>query len=196
MILPLVFSGNHLLINLPIQFPFSLFQCHEIGHGFGLSHTDESFWNRDLGNCMDYTNNPGANMHPDTSNFEFLAEMYGELPYATNYSDSDSSAAAQTIDDVDGDGESRWEIPEWLVSTWKYVEEEVKSGINYYGGNRRDDGGDGGGSGGGGGSDGNWRLLRSTPYSELHHYEIGDGYAIRVQVLLETEDLYDEEIHG
>lgn len=23
--------------------------------GFGLPHTDESFWNRDLGNCMDYT---------------------------------------------------------------------------------------------------------------------------------------------
>jgi len=25
--------------------------CHEIGHGFGLPHTDEQFWNRDLGNC-------------------------------------------------------------------------------------------------------------------------------------------------
>jgi hypothetical protein len=24
--------------------------CHEIGHGFGLPHTDEEFWNRDLGN--------------------------------------------------------------------------------------------------------------------------------------------------
>lgn len=24
--------------------------CHEIGHGWGLPHTDEEFWNRDLGN--------------------------------------------------------------------------------------------------------------------------------------------------
>jgi len=28
--------------------------CHEIGHGFGLPHTDEKFWNRDLGNCKLY----------------------------------------------------------------------------------------------------------------------------------------------
>jgi len=27
-----------------------------LGHGFGLPHTDERFWNRDQGNCMDYTN--------------------------------------------------------------------------------------------------------------------------------------------
>ena len=26
--------------------------CHEIGHGFGLPHTDENFFNADLGNCM------------------------------------------------------------------------------------------------------------------------------------------------
>jgi hypothetical protein len=26
--------------------------CHEIGHGFGLQHTDENFFNADLGNCM------------------------------------------------------------------------------------------------------------------------------------------------
>jgi len=29
--------------------------CHELGHGFGLGHWDERFYNRDLGNCMDYT---------------------------------------------------------------------------------------------------------------------------------------------
>ena len=45
--------------------------------GFGLPHTDESFWNRDLGNCMDYTLNPGGNLHPDYGNFEFLEALYG-----------------------------------------------------------------------------------------------------------------------
>ncbi len=29
--------------------------CHELGHGFGLPHWDEDFFNKDMGNCMDYT---------------------------------------------------------------------------------------------------------------------------------------------
>jgi hypothetical protein len=51
--------------------------CHEIGHGFGLPHTDENFNNADLGNCLDYTRNPKNNLHPDAGNFAFLAELYG-----------------------------------------------------------------------------------------------------------------------
>merc|ERR1712183_488070 len=54
--------------------------CHEIGHGFGLPHTDEQFDNADLGNCLDYTNNPRANLHPDASNFNRLKELYGVVP--------------------------------------------------------------------------------------------------------------------
>lgn len=53
--------------------------CHEIGHGFGLPHTDENFFNKDLGNCMDYTNNPATNMQPAYPNFKFLAELYGTV---------------------------------------------------------------------------------------------------------------------
>jgi len=51
--------------------------CHEIGHGFGLPHTDESFTNPSLGNCMDYTNRPQENMHPDETNYRRLASLYG-----------------------------------------------------------------------------------------------------------------------
>mmetsp|Transcript_9695 Transcript_9695/g.12631 ORF Transcript_9695/g.12631 Transcript_9695/m.12631 type:complete len:338 (-) Transcript_9695:1126-2139(-) len=51
--------------------------CHELGHGFGLPHTDENFYNRDLGNCMDYTDNPKNNLHPDRINYARLAEVYG-----------------------------------------------------------------------------------------------------------------------
>ena len=50
------------------------------GHGFGLPHTDENFYNKDLGNCMDYTNNPEANKSPDESNYKFLFELYGPAP--------------------------------------------------------------------------------------------------------------------
>jgi hypothetical protein len=51
----------------------------KIGHGFGLQHTDEDFFNSDLGNCLDYTNNPEVNQSPDESNFNFLVELYGEV---------------------------------------------------------------------------------------------------------------------
>ena len=47
--------------------------------GFGLAHTDENFFNADLGNCLDYTNFPANNLHPDTPNFETLANMYGTV---------------------------------------------------------------------------------------------------------------------
>jgi len=45
-------------------------------HGFGLPHTDENHNNRDLGNCLDYTNTPENNMRPGQVNFDRLAEVY------------------------------------------------------------------------------------------------------------------------
>lgn len=51
--------------------------CHEMGHGFGLPHTDEDYSNPNLGNCMDYTNDPSSNTRPDQSNFLYLANLYG-----------------------------------------------------------------------------------------------------------------------
>jgi hypothetical protein len=51
--------------------------CHELGHGFGLPHWDENFYNKDLGNCMDYTQNPEENSKPNESNFLYLAQLYG-----------------------------------------------------------------------------------------------------------------------
>eukprot|EP00980_Cylindrotheca_fusiformis_P013441 scaffold3437_cov113-Cylindrotheca_fusiformis.AAC.8 len=42
--------------------------CHEIGHGFA-----------DTGNCLDYTNNPSANLRPGQINFNRLKELYGTV---------------------------------------------------------------------------------------------------------------------
>mmetsp|Transcript_27001 Transcript_27001/g.63249 ORF Transcript_27001/g.63249 Transcript_27001/m.63249 type:complete len:251 (-) Transcript_27001:1855-2607(-) len=59
--------------------------CHELGHSWGLHHTDESFTNRNLGNCMDYTNRHRDNLRPDRSNYEFLFALYGLVPGAEPY---------------------------------------------------------------------------------------------------------------
>ena len=53
--------------------------CHEIGHGFGLAHTDEVFGNTPLGNCLDYTNRFEPNLHPGEVNYQILADKYGEV---------------------------------------------------------------------------------------------------------------------
>ncbi|KAL3791765.1 hypothetical protein ACHAW5_008760 [Stephanodiscus triporus] len=50
--------------------------CHEIGHGLGLPHTDENPDNADLGNCLDYTFSPDANMLPGDVNMAKLRGMY------------------------------------------------------------------------------------------------------------------------
>jgi len=58
--------------------------CHELGHGFGLPHWDEDFFNQDLGNCMDYTSNPRNSQEPSDSNFLYLAQLYGGRDINTN----------------------------------------------------------------------------------------------------------------
>lgn len=47
------------------------------GHGLGLPHSDEVYFNRDRGDCMDYTDTPSNNMIPGSFNLELLEEVYG-----------------------------------------------------------------------------------------------------------------------
>ena len=58
--------------------------CHELGHGYGLPHTDENFNNKDLGNCLDYTNRPSNNLRPGLANCNRLLEMYGAVNVGRN----------------------------------------------------------------------------------------------------------------
>lgn len=53
--------------------------CHEMGHGFGLAHSDEDFENKPLGHCMDYSNDHRTNMHPGRVDFKALRIMYGDM---------------------------------------------------------------------------------------------------------------------
>lgn len=57
--------------------------CQEIGHAFGLDHQDEAFNNPNLGTCMDYTNNPGTNQHPNNHDYQMLEDMYAHFDSTT-----------------------------------------------------------------------------------------------------------------
>jgi len=52
--------------------------CHEIGHGFGLSHLDEDFNNEDRHSCMDYSNSPKNNLNPSEEDYSALFKIYGD----------------------------------------------------------------------------------------------------------------------
>ena len=54
----------------------NLVSCQEVGHTLGLDHQDEDFSNANLGTCMDYTNNPSTNQHPNAHDYEELDIIY------------------------------------------------------------------------------------------------------------------------
>lgn len=57
----------------------NLVMCQEIGHTLGLDHQDEVFDNPNLGTCMDYTNDPSINQHPNAHDYEQLEAIYAHL---------------------------------------------------------------------------------------------------------------------
>lgn len=61
----------------------NMVMCQEIGHTLGLHHQDEIFNNINLGTCMDYTNNPETNQHPNTHDYEQLEAIYAHLDSTT-----------------------------------------------------------------------------------------------------------------
>jgi len=80
----------------------SLVTCQEIGHTFGLDHQDEDFNNANLGTCMDYTNDPSTNQHPNQHDYDELDIIYSHLDSTTTV------AAATTSSPAAGHGRSAW----------------------------------------------------------------------------------------
>ena len=56
-----------------------LVTCQEVGHVFGLGHQDENFDNNNLNTCMDYTNSPASNQHPNNHDYNLLDSIYSHL---------------------------------------------------------------------------------------------------------------------
>jgi hypothetical protein len=112
--------------------------CHELGHGFGLPHTDESFTNVDLGNCMDYTSTPANNMHPDESNYNRLATLYGTVDGRRRFTRAREGGAkklsamskeakelyAEAIEIFHREGATSFEYP----SEWRVLQEHPRGG--------------------------------------------------------------------
>ena len=84
----------------------NMVSCQEVGHAFGLDHQDTVFSNANLGTCMDYTNDPSTNQHPNAHDFEQLATIYQHLDTTTTI----SARTAATVADV-GDGPATWGRP-------------------------------------------------------------------------------------
>lgn len=82
----------------------NLVLCQEIGHTFGLDHQDENFSNANLGTCMDYTNDPTTNQHPNQHDYDMLDTIYAHV---------DSSTSA-----VQSRGSNRQEVDHSDPSTW------------------------------------------------------------------------------
>jgi hypothetical protein len=61
----------------------NLVMCQEVGHTLGLGHNDENFENTPTGTCMDYSNDPEPNQHPDAHDYEQLESIYSHLDSTT-----------------------------------------------------------------------------------------------------------------
>lgn len=83
----------------------ALVMCQEIGHDYGLDHQDEDFATDNTTSCMDYTNQPAGNEHPDAHDYEQLEIIY-------NHAHSGSTAVAPGASaQAGGDGPSEWGRP-------------------------------------------------------------------------------------
>ncbi len=73
----------------------NLVMCQEVGHTFGLDHQDEDFDNSPLGSCMDYTNDPTLNQHPNQHDYDQLAAIYGHFDGSTTVSQQSNGVSGQ-----------------------------------------------------------------------------------------------------
>lgn len=77
--------------------------CQEIGHDYGLNHQDENFSNPNLNTCMDYTNLPASNQHPNAHDYQQLLDIYNHVESAFGLP---QSAAAPAV--APGDTPAEW----------------------------------------------------------------------------------------
>ena len=82
----------------------NLVSCQEVGHTLGLDHQDTNFNNANLGTCMDYTNDPSTNQHPNKHDYDELVTIYTHLDSTTTI----SSVPPSAMDEIDLAGPAQW----------------------------------------------------------------------------------------
>jgi hypothetical protein len=85
----------------------NLVLCQEVGHTIGLDHQDEDFTDAPLGTCMDYTNDPTLNQHPNAHDYEELENLYAHVDLPTTVAQTTATIHNVTTREV-GDNPSEW----------------------------------------------------------------------------------------
>ncbi|MEK6244155.1 MAG: hypothetical protein AABM33_06605 [Pseudomonadota bacterium] len=70
----------------------NLVMCQEVGHTLGLDHQDENFSNPPLGTCMDYSNDPDPNQHPNQHDYDQLVAIYNHPDTTTTVSQTSAQS--------------------------------------------------------------------------------------------------------
>jgi len=87
----------------------NLVMCQEVGHTLGLDHQDENFTNPNLNTCMDYTNNPDSNQHPNQHDYDQLVAIYSHLESTTTVKQTTNSGKMPpAMADLEISGPGQW----------------------------------------------------------------------------------------
>jgi len=89
----------------------NLVSCQEVGHTLGLDHQDENFNNANLGTCMDYTNDPSTNQHPNQHDYDQLEAIYAHLDSITTvklFGGASEIPMPPAMRDIDFAGPTQW----------------------------------------------------------------------------------------
>ena len=129
--------------------------CHEIGHGFGLPHTDENFMNAPLGDCLDYSNSVVKNQKPGQVNYDKLVAAYGTVSSRRHRRERQVSGATKESTHIVS-------IPPWVKNSLREKVQAFQVGIENEG----------------------WTLLHKHEFGEIHSVDIGEGYQGHVNILL------------
>ena len=74
--------------------------CQEIGHDYGLGHQDEDSSTDNTTSCMDYTNRPEGNEHPDSHDYAQLVSIYNHAESASMTLGGRGNSAAADVGDT------------------------------------------------------------------------------------------------
>ena len=86
----------------------NLVMCQEVGHTMGLAHQDENFSTPNLNTCMDYTNNPASNQHPNLHDYDELVIIYSHLDSTTTAKQALTGKMPPAMTDIDLGGPAQW----------------------------------------------------------------------------------------